>query len=122
MAESHLAATYNTEDLNVFDNYTYVLCGDGCLQEGISGEASSLGGHLGLGKLIVFYDDNDITIDGSTSLSFTEDVQKRYESYGWHVQAVDDVCGGLDALRKAVEVAKSLEARGRERRARARLE
>jgi transketolase len=108
MAESHLAATYNTEDLNVFDNYTYVLCGDGCLQEGISGEASSLGGHLGLGKLIVFYDDNDITIDGSTSLSFTEDVQKRYESYGWHVQAVDDVCGGLDALRKAVEVAKSV--------------
>ncbi len=69
MAETNLAATYNSTDYKIFDNYTYVICGDGCLQEGISGEASSLAGHLGLGKLMVFYDDNSITIDGETSLS-----------------------------------------------------
>jgi transketolase len=112
MAETHLAATYNTKtpdyDYKLFDNYTYVICGDGCLQEGISGEASSLAGHLGLGKLIVFYDDNSITIDGKTSLSFTEDVQKRYEAYGWHVQQVDDVVSQLDDLRTAVENAKQV--------------
>lgn len=107
MAESHLAATYNTPEHKLFDNYTYVLCGDGCLQEGVSGEACSLAGHLQLGKLIVLYDDNSITIDGKTSLSFTEDVQKRYESYGWHVQHVDDVSSGLDDLRKAIETAKA---------------
>jgi transketolase len=108
MAETHLAATYNTSDYKLFDNYTYVICGDGCLQEGISGEASSLAGHLGLGKLMVFYDDNSITIDGETSLSFTEDVQKRYEAYGWHVQQVDDVVSQLDDLRAAVQNAKQV--------------
>jgi transketolase len=76
MAEAHLAATFNREGHNIIDNYTYVICGDGCLQEGVSSEASSLAGHLGLGKLIVFYDDNKITIDGETDLSFTEDVAK----------------------------------------------
>lgn len=106
MAESHLAATYNTSDYKVFDNHTYVICGDGCLQEGVSGEASSLAGHLGLGKIIVLYDDNDITIDGATTLSFTEDVQKRYEAYGWHVQQVTDVVTQLDDLRTAIQKAQ----------------
>lgn len=86
MAERHLAAEFNQEGFNVMDHFTYVICGDGCLQEGVSAETGSLAGHLGLGKLIVCYDDNLITIDGSTELSFTEDVNKRYEAYGWHVQ------------------------------------
>jgi transketolase len=85
MAESMLAARFNTDKRKILDHYTYVFVGDGCLQEGVSGEASSLAGHLGLGKLIVFYDSNRITIDGSTELSFTEDVAKRYEAYGWQV-------------------------------------
>lgn len=108
MAESHMAATYNTDDFKVFDNHTFVICGDGCLQEGVSGEACSLAGHLGLGKLIVLYDDNDITIDGATDLSFTEDVQKRYEAYGWHVQSVTDVVTQLDDLRTAITNAKGV--------------
>ena len=108
MAEAHMAATYNTPTYTLFDNYTYVICGDGCLQEGISSEASSLAGHLGLGKLIVFYDDNSITIDGSTALSFTENVAKRYEAYGWHVQQVTDVVTQLDDLRAAVANAKAV--------------
>jgi len=106
MAESHLAATYNTAEHKVFDNFTYVICGDGCLQEGVSCEASSLAGHLGLGKLIVLYDDNNITIDGDTALSFSEDVAKRYESYNWHVQKVGDV-NKVDDLRAAIEAAKN---------------
>lgn len=107
IAESHMAATFNTEDYKIFDHFTYVICGDGCLQEGLSSEASSLAGHLGLGKLIVLYDDNKITIDGSTSLSFTEDVGKRYEAYGWHVQSVDDVASGIKDLREAVSAAQA---------------
>ena len=105
MAETHLAATYNTDEHKLFNNYTYVLCGDGCLQEGLSSEACSLAGHLGLGKLIVLWDDNNITIDGDTALSFTEDVAKRYESYNWHVQKVNDV-NKTDDLRSAIEAAK----------------
>jgi len=109
VASKHLGAIYNTPDFpDVIDTTTYVICGDGCLQEGITGEASSLAGHLGLGSVIVLYDDNHITIDGSTDLSFTEDVNKRYEAYGWHVQTVDDVANGLDALRLAVEEAKKV--------------
>jgi len=84
IAETMLAARFNTSRV-IINHYTYALAGDGCLQEGVSGEASSLAGHLGLGKLIVFYDSNKITIDGSTDLSFTEDVAKRYEAYGWQV-------------------------------------
>jgi transketolase len=108
IAERHMAATFNTNEFPVFDHYTYVICGDGCLQEGVSSEASSLAGHLGLGKLIVLYDDNNITIDGNTNLSFTEDVGKRYEAYGWHVQEVGDVADGLQYLRQAVKVAQSV--------------
>ena len=108
MSETHLAATYNTADYKIFDNYTYVICGDGCMQEGVASEACSLAGHLGLGKLIVFYDDNQITIDGNTELSFTEDVKKRFEAYGWHVQEVEDVVTQLDDLRSAVKSAKGV--------------
>ena len=84
-AETMLAARFNTPEQKIIDHYTYVLAGDGCLMEGVSSEASSFAGHHGLGKLIVFYDDNKITIDGSTSLAFTEDTAKRYEAYGWQV-------------------------------------
>ncbi len=90
IAQANLAATYNRPGFDVIDHFTYVICGDGCLQEGITSEASSLAGHLGLGKIVVLYDDNKITIDGSTELSFTEDVLKRYESYGWHTQHIVD--------------------------------
>ena len=85
IAESMLAARFNTARRKVIDHYTYVLVGDGCLEEGVASEASSLAGHLKLGKLIVFYDFNKITIDGSTELAFTEDTGKRYEAYGWQV-------------------------------------
>ena len=74
-------STFHAPEFPIFDHHTYVICGDGCLQEGISSETSSLAGHLGLGRLIVLYDDNLITIDGSTDLSLTEDVCKRYEAY-----------------------------------------
>jgi transketolase len=85
MAETMLAARFNTNSRRIINHYTYVLAGDGCLMEGVSAEASSLAGRLELGKLIVFYDSNHITIDGSTSLAFTEDTGKRYEAYGWQV-------------------------------------
>jgi transketolase len=108
IAERHLAATYNEDNYPIFDHHTYVICGDGCLQEGVSAEASSLAGHLGLGRVIVLYDDNNITIDGSTELSFTEDVLKRYEAYGWHTQTVDEVVESLDALRTAIKNAQEV--------------
>lgn len=106
IAEAQMAANFNRPGHDVVDNFTYVICGDGCLQEGISSEASSLAGHLGLGKLIVCYDDNNITIDGDTSLSFSEDVNKRYEAYGWHTQTVEDV-NDLHSLRAAITAAKA---------------
>ncbi|MCL2271043.1 MAG: transketolase, partial [Treponema sp.] len=84
-AETMLAARFNTAAHKIVDHFTFALCGDGCLMEGVSAEASSFAGHHGLGKLIVFYDSNKITIDGSTDIAFTEDVAKRYESYGWQV-------------------------------------
>ena len=109
IGEAHLAATFNKAgEAPIIDNYTYVLCGDGCLQEGISSEASSLAGHLGLGKLIVCYDDNKITIDGHTHLSFTEDVGMRYEAYGWHVQTVSDGNTNPDAIEAAINAAKAV--------------
>ncbi|HEY9053283.1 MAG TPA: transketolase, partial [Rectinemataceae bacterium] len=85
IAERMLAAKFNKPGREIIDHYTYVLAGDGCLMEGVSAEASSLAGHLGLGKLIVYYDSNAISIDGSTSLAFSEDVAKRYEAYGWQI-------------------------------------
>jgi transketolase len=108
MAEAHLAARFNKPDAKLVDHYTYVILGDGCNMEGVSGEACSLAGHLGLGKLIALYDDNHISIDGDTEVSFTEDVGKRFEAYGWHVQAVPDGDTNLDAIAKAIEVAKSV--------------
>lgn len=90
IAESHLAAKFNKENYKVIDHYTYVIAGDGDLMEGVASEACSLAGHLGLDKLIVLYDDNQITIDGSTDITFTEDVKKRYEAYGWQVLEVSD--------------------------------
>ena len=85
IAESMLAARFNTDDYRIVDHYTYALVGEGCLMEGVSSEASSLAGTLKLGKLIVYYDKNHITIDGSTDIAFIEDVAKRYEAYGWQV-------------------------------------
>lgn len=107
-AEAHLAATFNKPDCTVVDHYTYVILGDGCNMEGISGEACSLAGHWGLGKLIAFYDDNHISIDGSTDLAFTEDVAKRFEAYGWHVQHVPEGNSNLEAIASAIEAAKAV--------------
>ncbi len=106
IAERHLAATYNRPNFNVVDHHTYVLCGDGDMMEGMSHEAASLAGTLGLGKLIVFYDDNLISLDGPTNWSFTEDVYKRFEAYHWHVQRVMDG-NDMDALDAAVAAAKA---------------
>ncbi len=108
LAEAHLAAKYNKPDATLIDHYTYVILGDGCNMEGISGEAASLAGHWGLGKLIALYDDNHISIDGSTDVSFTEDVSKRYEAYGWHVQHVEDGNTDINAIAKAIEAAKAV--------------
>jgi transketolase len=108
IAEAHLAATFNKPGHTLVDHYTYVIMGDGCHQEGVSGEAASLAGHLGLGKLIALYDDNHITIDGDTAVSFTEDVLKRYEAYGWHVQHVADGNHDVEAIRQAIEAAKAV--------------
>ena len=90
MAEAHLAAGFNQEDNDIVDHFTYVMCGDGDLMEGVASEAASLAGHLGLGKLICIYDDNKISIEGTTAISFTEDVAKRFDAYGWQVQKVAD--------------------------------
>ena len=108
MAEAHLAAKFNKSDCTVVDHYTYVIMGDGCHQEGVSGEAASLAGHLGLGKLIALYDDNHITIDGNTNVSFTEDVLKRYEAYGWHVQHVENGNTDVAGIQRAIEAAKAV--------------
>eukprot|EP01127_Copromyxa_protea_P001407 TRINITY_DN11409_c0_g1_i1.p1 TRINITY_DN11409_c0_g1~~TRINITY_DN11409_c0_g1_i1.p1 ORF type:complete len:673 (-),score=190.73 TRINITY_DN11409_c0_g1_i1:39-1796(-) len=108
MAEAHLAATYNKEGLPIVDHYTYTFCGDGCLMEGVSGEASSVAGHLGLGKLIVLYDSNKITIDGDTDLAFSEDVVKRYESYGWHTLTVENGDTDIAAISEAIKQAKAV--------------
>jgi transketolase len=107
MAEAHTAAVYNKPDCTLVDNYTYVFNGDGCLMEGVSGEACSLAGHYGLGKLICFYDDNHISIDGHTDISFTEDVARRYEAYGWQVISVPNGNTDLAALDAAIAEAKA---------------
>lgn len=104
-AESHLAAKFNKDDAKIVDHYTYAICGDGCLQEGVAAEAVSLAGTLGLSKLILLYDSNGITIEGSTEISFTENVGKRFEAYGWDVQKITDG-NDLAAITAAIEAAK----------------
>lgn len=106
MAQAHLASVFNKDGFDVIDHYTYVLGGDGCMMEGISSEAFSLAGHLGLSKLIVLYDSNSISIEGSTELAFTEDVSKRMEAFGFQVIEVDDG-HDLAKISKAIEEAKN---------------
>lgn len=105
MAEKHLAAVYNKEGYPIVDHYTYALCGDGDLMEGVSGEACSLAGHLKLGKLILLYDSNDISLDGPTSCAFTEHVGLRFKSYGWQVLNVPDG-NDWEAVENALEEAR----------------
>lgn len=106
MAERHLAATYNRDEYNVVDHFTYSICGDGDLMEGVSAEASSLAGHLKLGRLIVMYDSNDISLDGDLSQSFSESIEERYKAYGWQYIKVTDG-NDIEELSKAIELAKS---------------
>jgi transketolase len=105
LAEAHLAARYNRPDHTIVDHFTYVIASDGDLMEGVAAEACSLAGHLGLGKLIVLFDDNRISLAGSTALAFTEDVGKRFEAYGWHVQHVANG-NDLTAIDAALRAAK----------------
>lgn len=107
MAERHLAAIYNRPDFPIVDHYTYVLCSDGDLMEGVSHEAASLAGTLHLGKMIYLYDDNLVSLDGPTDLSYTEDVTKRFEGYHWHVQSVEDG-NDLEAISRAIEAAQAV--------------
>lgn len=106
MGEAHLASVFNKEDMKVVDHYTYVLGGDGCMMEGISSEAFSLAGTLGLSKLIVLYDSNNISIEGSTDIAFTEDVKKRFEAFGFQTLVVEDG-NNLEEIGKAIEEAKA---------------
>jgi transketolase len=110
IAERRLAAEFNRPGFNLVDHYTYVYCGDGCLMEGVTAEAASLAGHLKLGRLICLYDDNRITIDGSTEITFTEDVALRFTAYGWQVLRVNDGTD-LDAIAAALDLARSEPAR-----------
>ncbi|PLX42605.1 MAG: transketolase [Deltaproteobacteria bacterium] len=106
IAERHLAARFNKPGFELVDHYTYSIAGDGCLMEGVSSEAASLAGHLGLGKLIVLHDDNKITIEGSTDLAFCEDISKRFEAYGWQVLTVADG-NDLGAIEAAINEARA---------------
>ncbi len=105
IAQKYMAERYNQPDFDVFDYKIYAICSDGDLMEGVSAEAASLAGHLGLGNIIYLYDDNHITIEGDTDLAFDEDVAKRFEAYGWHVQSVSDG-NDLEAISMAIEKAK----------------
>ena len=106
MTEAHLAAKFNKPGFDIVDHYTYALHGDGCLMEGVSQEAASLAGHLKLGKLVLLYDSNDISLDGPTSMAFTEDVKAKFEAYGWQHILVKDG-NDLEAIAKAIEEAKA---------------
>jgi transketolase len=108
IAEAHLRATFGAE---VCDHHTFVICGDGDLSEGISHEAASLAGHLGLGRLVYIYDDNHITIDGPTELALSDDAAKRFEAYGWHVEDLGEAAEDLDALEAAIRRAMAEEDR-----------
>lgn len=106
MAERHLAATYNQEGYEIVNHYTYGICGDGDLMEGVSAEAASLAGHLKLGRLVVMYDSNDISLDGDLNLSFSESVEDRFRAYGWQVLRVEDG-NDTDAIQNALQEAKA---------------
>jgi len=107
IAEAYLGETFNRDGFPVVDNYIYAICSDGDLMEGVSYEAASIAGHLGLGKLVYLYDDNHVTIEGDTELAFSEDVTRRFESCGWHVTMVDDG-NDLDAVEAAIEEARGV--------------
>ncbi len=106
LAEAHLAAIYNRDGHEIVDHYTYVIASDGDIMEGVTAESGSLAGHLGLGKLIVLYDDNHITLDDQADVSFSEDTMKRYEAYGWHTVRVEDG-NDVAAIEEAVQNAKN---------------
>ena len=108
IAEAHLAAIFNTKDQIIIDHNTYVFCSDGDFMEGASNEAASIAGHYGLGKLIVLYDDNHITIEGNTSLTYSDDVGKRFEAYHWHVQNLGEKGNDLKAISEAFSTAKAV--------------
>jgi transketolase len=110
MAERHLAAAYNKDNFNIVDHYTYSICGDGDLMEGVSAEAASLAAHLKLGRLVVLYDSNDISLDGDLNKSFSESVADRFKAYGWQYLRVEDG-NNLDEIAKALEEAKTDENR-----------
>ena len=105
IAQEYLGSLFNKDDIKILDHFIYGICSDGDLMEGISHESASLAGHLKLGKIIFFYDDNGITIDGSTNLTFSEDIKKRFEAYGWQVQNISDV-NDLKQIDTAVESAQ----------------
>lgn len=105
IAQKYMAARYNKPDFNIFNYHIYAICSDGDLMEGVTAEAASLAGHLGLGNIIYFYDSNSISIEGETDLAFDEDVSKRFEAYGWQVQNLPDI-NDLDAISAAIKIAK----------------
>jgi transketolase len=105
IAQEYLAAYFNKEDAKILDHYIYGICSDGDLMEGVSHEAASIAGNLGLGKIVLFYDNNGITIEGSTKITFTEDIKKRFEAYGWHVEHISDV-NDLNQIETALAAGK----------------
>ncbi|KAG4107997.1 transketolase [Neocallimastix lanati (nom. inval.)] len=107
IAQAHLAAVYNRPGFELFNNYTYTIVGDGCLQEGVASEAASMAGHYKLGKLIAFYDANNVQIDGKICVQFSEDVCSRFQAYGWQVLKVDDGDNDLSAIANAIEEAQN---------------
>jgi transketolase len=108
IGQAHAAAEFNKPGYDLINNYTYTFLGDGCMQEGVASEAASLAGHLQLGNLIAIYDDNHISIDGDINCSFTEDVLKRFEAYGWHVETVTDGDNDLAAMEAAIKRAQAV--------------
>ena len=108
IAEAHLASAYNKEGFNLVDHFTYEICGDGDLMEGVSHEAASLAGHLGLGKLIWIYDDNHISIEGETDLAYSDNVPKRFEGYNWHVIDIGENANNLEVISNAIKEAQSV--------------
>ncbi|MBE2909215.1 transketolase, partial [Anoxybacillus flavithermus] len=109
MAERHLAATYNKDKFEMINHFTYAICGDGDLMEGVSAEAASLAGHLKLGRLIVLYDSNDISLDGELHLSFSESVEQRFKAYGWQYIRVEDGNNIEEIAQAIAEAQKDLE-------------